>query len=191
MSDIKLIIKKYIPIVIIPLLTISYGLGDYFLLWDKLSNRHSAELALNKLEVSNEILNDAIGFRDILSFAVNSMPDERDIPITDGIIQINKNHAEKILFKITNGGVTNVLSLLMEYGDEIEFGDSPLILQTLDNPQLEHKTVVFLGSIEGIRKEIKNNKDREQFFVLTLFLGLLGLYIGILAVRKKRTNKAT
>ena len=66
-----------------------------------------------------------------------------------------------------------------------------LILQTLDNPQLEHKTVVFLGSIEGIRKEIKNNKDREQFFVLTLFLGLLGLYIGILAVRKKRTNKAT
>lgn len=187
MPDKKLIIKKYIPIVIIPLLTIIYGLGDYLSIWDKLSNRYKAELALNKLETRSEILNDVIGFRDILSFAVNGMDDQEDILLTDGVIQINKDHSEDILFKITKGGVSNVISLLIRYQDRTGFGDAPLVLQEIDPPKSEHRIVVFIGTIDGIRREIKKSKDRETFFVLTLFLGLLGLYIGLLTVRKKES----
>jgi hypothetical protein len=179
----KMILKYLIPC-IIPLLSLAYGFGDHFQCWDNISGRTMMYRAYERL------LGDGYPESFIYSDEPEFLPLEQ---------LINKNTKNKQLSEmLKNGEHPSLISIdggmmmrskAPNNWPKSNFVPEPSIIFCFygtGNKDNDEGIVMWAGSIGELKDWIEERRNKERFWISTVFISILGIWLGIITSRDEK-----
>jgi len=177
------IFLKFVFPCLIPILTITYGVGDHLQWWDKLSGRHSALIGWERLIHGN-------GYPENYIYK-----DESEFIHLEKVI--NKNTTNKKIIKLIESKIRPT-AISIDGGGAKKHKvpeDWPQTLFIPENSQILYlysvaeesapRKLSWVGSASDLRRWIAESKNTERFWVTTVLFSILSIWVGIFTLLKK------
>ncbi len=177
-------IFKIILILLVPILTILYGCGDYFGFWDVLSGRTNALTSYNRLSSTKGypeiyIKDSNKEFPKLYKFLIKHIQEP-------SIQNLNKQGLMPKAIVRLGGTMGHELKKQMppDYPD-VRFVSDTLPILFIYEYTREKDNAIRACSLGDLKNLIEKLRNRENFLVLTLLLGLLSIIVAVLEIKEK------
>ena len=189
--------RKYLSVLIMSLVFV-YAAGDYFSLWDDLSGRTSVLRSWERLTLSQ-------GWPKVIIFD--------DDPVFDVLCAFIEKHSTNDSIRVHQQLSVRPTAIARMWGTQTPaLGDqppewpsfrqalqsSPVVFvykyskaQISKRDGIQDDQVYFACTLSDLRNWVSESRSSEQFWVLTVFLGLLSLAVAIYEKRTEPESSST
>jgi hypothetical protein len=175
-------ITKYAIPVIVPLLSILYGLADIFGWTDYITGRAHATAGLQRLKHGNGYPETYI-YHDEKEFCAMKRSIDRNT--RNAQVAVNNKIQPPSLISV-DGGLTRRGPTPPEWPINVDTPESAQIMYIYGQERGKGGgTATWVGSILEMRQWIETSRNRERFWVMVVMISILSAWIGIIEARKK------